>query len=164
MMVYLVLLASGTARDKGIDKGGQTRPPEVTFDDGLGTKTSCMSGGGGFVQRANKGVVGPQWYIHSSLKVEVAILKGPVSEGRTREQRGAILHGLDCFQNKGVGRGRGFDMACEGEVKSLNDHWVWDNGNINVVVGGINEVFSRKGVSRCHPCTRCDLPADIEIL
>ena len=122
MMVHLVLLACDAARHKGIDKGGQTRPPEVTFDDGLGAETPCMSGGGGFVQRANEGAVGHQWYIHSSLKVEVAILKGPISEGRTREQRGAILHGLDCFQNKGVGRGRGFDMVCEREVKSLDNH------------------------------------------
>ena len=40
---------------------------------------------GGFMQGANKRVVGCQWYIHLSLKVEVAVLKGPVSEGRTRE-------------------------------------------------------------------------------
>ena len=85
MMVYLVLLACGAARDKGIDKGGQTRPPEVTFDDGPGAETPCMSGGGGFVQGANKGAAGRRWYIHPSLKVEVAVLKGPVSEGRTRE-------------------------------------------------------------------------------
>ena len=160
-MVYLVLLASGAARDKGIDKRGQTRPPEVTFDDGFDMKMSCMSEGGGFVQRANERAAGCRWYIHSSLKVEVAVLKGPVNEGRTREQRGAILHGLDCFQNKGVGRGRGSDMACEGEVKSLDDHWIWDNGNI---ISGVNEVFSRKGISRRHPCPRCDLPADIKVL
>ena len=55
-------------------------------------------------------------------------------------------------------------MVCEGEVKSLNDHRFWDNGNINVVISGIDEVFSRKGVSRHHLCTRCDLPADIKIL
>ena len=85
MMVYLVLLACGAARDKGIDKGGQTRPPEVVFDDGLDAEMSCMPRGGGFVQRANEGVAGQWWYIHSSLKVEVAILKGPVSKGRTRE-------------------------------------------------------------------------------
>ena len=164
MMVYLVLLASGTARDKGIDKGGQTRPPEVMFNDGFGTKTSSMPRGGGFMQRANERVAGHRWYIHSSLKVEAAVLKGPVSEGRAREQRGAILHSLDCFQNKGVRRGRGFDMACKGEVKSLDDHWIWDNGDINVVISSVDEVFSGKGVSERHPCTRCDLPADIEIL
>ena len=164
MMVHLVLLACGTARDKGIDKGGQTRPPEVTFNDGFGVKTPCMPGGGGFMQRADKGAAGCWWYIHSSLKVEAAILKGPVSEGRAREQRGAILHGLDRFQNKGVRRGRGFDMACEGEVKSLDDHWVWDNGDINIVISGVDEVFSRKGISGRYPCTRCDLPVDIKIL
>ena len=46
MMVYLVLLASGAARDKGIDKGGQTRPPEVVFNDGFGMKMSRMPRGG----------------------------------------------------------------------------------------------------------------------
>ena len=49
MMVHFVLLACGAARDKGIDEGGQTRPPEVTFDDSLGAEVSCMSQGGGFV-------------------------------------------------------------------------------------------------------------------
>ena len=164
MMVHLVLLARGTARDKGIDKEGQTRPPEVIFDGGLDAKMPCMSGGGGFVQRANEGVASCQWYIYSSFKVEAAVLKGPISEGRTREQRRAILHGLDCFQNKGVRRGRGFDMACKGEVKSLDNHWIQDNGNINIVISSVDEVFSRKGVSGCHPCPRCDLPADIEVL
>ena len=85
MMVYLVLLACDAARDKGIDKGGQTRPPEVTFDDGLGAEMPCMPRGGGFMQGANKGAAGRQWYIHSFLKVEAAILKGPVSKGRMRE-------------------------------------------------------------------------------
>ena len=74
------------------------------------------------------------------------------------------MHGLDPFQNEGVGRGRGFDMACEGEVKSLDDHWVWDNGNINIVISSVDEVFSRKDISRHHPCTWCDLPVDIKIL
>ena len=163
MMVYLVLLASGTARDKGVDRG-QTRPPDVMFNDGFGMKTPCMPRDGGFVQRANEGVAGHWWYIHSSFKVEVAVLKGPISEDRMREQRGAILHGLDCFQNKGVGRGRGFDMACEREVKSLDDHWIWDNSDINVVISGVDEVFLRKGISGHHLCSRCDLPADIEVL
>ena len=74
------------------------------------------------------------------------------------------MHGLDPFQNEGVGRGRGFDMAHEGEVKSLDDHWIWDNGNISIVISGVNEVFLGKGISGCHLCTRCDLPVDIEIL
>ena len=55
-------------------------------------------------------------------------------------------------------------MARKGEVKSLDDHQVWDNGDINVVLSSIDEVFLRKGISRCHPCARCDLPTDIEIL
>ena len=55
-------------------------------------------------------------------------------------------------------------MACEGEVKSLDDHRVWDNGNINVVVSGIDEVLLRKGISRHHLHARCNLPMDIKVL
>ena len=84
-MVYFVLLTHGTARDKGIGEGGQARPPEFTFNDGLGAEMPCMSRGGRFVQRANEGVASCQWYIYSSFKVEAAVLKGPVSEGRMRE-------------------------------------------------------------------------------
>ena len=80
MMVHLVLLASSAARDKGIDKGGQTGPSEIIFDDGFGTKTPCMPEGGGFVQRANKGAAGCWWHVHSSFKVRVAVLKGPVGK------------------------------------------------------------------------------------
>ena len=102
MMVYLVLLASSTARDKGIDKGGQTRPPEVTFDNGFGTKMPCMPRGGEFMQRANEGVVGCWWYVHLSFKVEVAILKGPVSEGRAREQREPSCTAWITFKMRGL--------------------------------------------------------------
>ena len=48
-------------------------------------------------------------------------------------------------------------MAHEGEVKSLDDHWAWDNGNINIVISGVNEVFSRKGVSGHHRIVFWDL-------
>ena len=55
-------------------------------------------------------------------------------------------------------------MVRKGEVKSLDDHWVWDNGDINIVISSINEVFLRKGISGRHPCIRCDLPTDIEMV
>ena len=55
-------------------------------------------------------------------------------------------------------------MAREGEVKGLDDHQVWDNGNINIVISSINEVFSRKGISGCHLSAGCDLPMNIKVL
>ena len=55
-------------------------------------------------------------------------------------------------------------MAHEGEVESLDDHWIWDDGDIVIVISGVNEVFLGKGVGGCHPSTRCDLPTDIKIL
>ena len=55
-------------------------------------------------------------------------------------------------------------MTCKEEVKSLDDHWIWDDGDISIVISSVDEVFLGKGVSRHHLCTRCDLPADIKIL
>ena len=55
-------------------------------------------------------------------------------------------------------------MVHEGEVERLDDHWIWDNGDIDIVISGVDEVFLGKGVSRRHLCTRCDLPVDIKIL
>ena len=81
-----------------------------------------------------------------------------------REQRGTILHSLNCFQNEGVGGGGGLDMACEREVKCLDDYWIRDDGSISVVISGVDEVFSGEGISRGHLCTWCDLPMDIEVL
>ena len=81
-----------------------------------------------------------------------------------QKSRSMMALGLDCFQNKGVRRGRGFDMVREEEVKSSDDHWIRDDGDVSVVISGVDEVFSGKGISGCHPCTRYDLPMDIEIL
>ena len=55
-------------------------------------------------------------------------------------------------------------MACESEVKGLYNYRLRDNGCINVVVGGVNEVFLGKSICRGHSCTWCDLPMDIKVL
>ena len=43
MSVNLVLLANSAARDKMFDKGGQARPPEITFKDRLGGEDSHVA-------------------------------------------------------------------------------------------------------------------------
>ena len=55
-------------------------------------------------------------------------------------------------------------MACEREVKSLDDYWIRDDGSVSIVISGVNEVFLGKGISRGHPCAWCDLPMDIKVL
>ena len=43
MCVSLVLLADGTARNKVFHKGGETRPPEILFQDRLGMKDTHVT-------------------------------------------------------------------------------------------------------------------------
>ena len=58
MMIYFVLLTSGTICDKGIDKGEEAWPPKVMFDDSFGAEMFCMSHSRAFVQRGDERVMG----------------------------------------------------------------------------------------------------------
>ena len=44
MCVDLVLLANGATSDKVLHEGGETRPPEVMFQDHLGMEDSHVTG------------------------------------------------------------------------------------------------------------------------
>ena len=46
MMIYFILLASGTTGDKGIDKRGEAWPSKVAFNDGFDIEASCITCGG----------------------------------------------------------------------------------------------------------------------
>ena len=43
MCANFVLLADGVAGNEVIDEDGKSRPPKVTFNDGLGAETSEMA-------------------------------------------------------------------------------------------------------------------------
>ena len=47
MSVNLVLLANHATSNKMLDKGGQTRPPEIMFKDRLGVEDSHVARKGG---------------------------------------------------------------------------------------------------------------------
>ena len=47
MSVSLVLLTDSTASNKVVDEDRETRPPEVTFHDGLSTEMSEVTREGG---------------------------------------------------------------------------------------------------------------------
>ena len=42
MRVSLVLLTNGATSNEVLDKGGKTRPPEIPFEDGLGSEDLHM--------------------------------------------------------------------------------------------------------------------------
>ena len=75
MSVNFVLLANSTTCDKMLDEGGQARPPEVTFKDGLGAEDSHVSRERGRVNRMEKGRAGSGRDIHPFAEVKMAIIK-----------------------------------------------------------------------------------------
>ena len=86
MCANFILLANGAAGNKVIDEYGKSRPLKVAFNDSLGAKSSEMArerrGMDGMKERGTSG----RWYIHSTLVVEVSVVKSPVSEGGTWEE------------------------------------------------------------------------------
>ena len=81
MCADFVLLANGATGDKVIDEDGKPWPPEVAFDDGLGTEPSEMAQDRGGMDGVQERGTSGWWYIHTTLVVEVSIVKGPVGEG-----------------------------------------------------------------------------------
>ena len=82
MCANLVLLADGTACDEIINEYRKSWPPKITFNNGFGAKTSEMAREGRGMDRVKERGTGGRWHIHSTLVVEVSVVKSPVSEGR----------------------------------------------------------------------------------
>ena len=86
MSVDLVLLAYGATSNEVVDEDGKSRPPKVTFNDGLRAKMSEMARERGGMDGVQEGGTGGRWHIHSTFIVEVSVVKSPVSEGGTWEE------------------------------------------------------------------------------
>ena len=102
----LVLLADGATGDKVVDKHRESQPPEITFNNGLGAKTSKVAREGRRMDRVKQQGTSGWRYIHPILIVKVSIVKSPVSEGRTREKGGIIRQILNGTEYERVGRRR----------------------------------------------------------
>ena len=55
-------------------------------------------------------------------------------------------------------------MAREGEIESIDDHWIRDDGGIDVVSRGIQVILSRESIHRSHLHSRGHFPDNVEIL
>ena len=55
-------------------------------------------------------------------------------------------------------------MTREGEVKGVDNHRIWEDGNVCIISSGIQVVLSRKGISGSHLCPRSNPPDNVKIL
>ena len=81
MCADFILLANGATGDKVVDEDGKAWPPKVALDDGLGAKSSEMARGRGGMDGVQERGTSGRWYIHTTLVIEVSVVKGPVGEG-----------------------------------------------------------------------------------
>ena len=101
---------------------------------------------------------------HAVVKVKMTIVKRPVREGGTSEQRRPVIQCGKGFEHKGVrDRGR-LDVASQGEIKGVDNHGVREDGSIGIILGSIKVIFSRKSIGWSHLCTRGNLPDNIKVL
>ena len=69
VVVDFVLLTYGTSSDEGIDKRGQSRPPEIPFQECFGMESSCMSGSGGVMYGMDNGLSFMRGNVHAAFEV-----------------------------------------------------------------------------------------------
>ena len=55
-------------------------------------------------------------------------------------------------------------MTSEGKVKCLDDYRVGNDGSVDIIGGGVNEISTGESVGGGHLGTRENSPYDIEIL
>ena len=106
MCADLILLANGAAGDKVVDEDGKSWPPEVALDDSLGAEPSEMARGRGGMDGVQERGTSGRRYIHTTLVVEVSVIKGPVGEGRPGKKGCFIGQVLDSTKDERVGGGR----------------------------------------------------------
>ena len=106
MHVYFVLLASGTASNKGTDKGGKARPPEIGSDQLLGFKEARMSRSCMIVTALENiaAKIISRWDIDTALKSEDAVNVLPIGQLGAECRRNGAIHRLQGLEDKGVGR------------------------------------------------------------
>ena len=77
-MVNFVLLAYCASGDEGIDEGGKSGPPKVSFQESLSAESSCMSSSGGVVYGADNGLSLMWGNVHVTLEVQVTVGHMPI--------------------------------------------------------------------------------------
>ena len=106
MCTSLVLLANGAAGNEVIDEDRKSRPPKVTFNDGLGAEASKMARERRGVDGMKERRTGGRWYIHAALIIEVSVVKSPVSKGGTWEEGSIVRQVLNSTKYEGISGGR----------------------------------------------------------
>ena len=79
--VGLILLANGAASDKVFHEGGETRPPEIPFQDRLGMEDTHVTRQRGGVYGVEQNRVSRGGHEHAITEVEMSIIERPVREG-----------------------------------------------------------------------------------
>ena len=120
--IGFVLLADGTASDKVFDKGGEARPPEIPFQNCLGTKDTHMTSQRGGMDGVEQGRVSRRGYEHPIAEIKMSVIERPVGKRGTSEQGRALVQRSECFKYEGIRGGGGLNVTGEREIKRVDDH------------------------------------------
>ena len=95
-MVNLILLAYRASGDEGVDEGGKSRPPKVSFQESFGAESSSMSCSGGAMYGADNGLSFMWRNVHATLEIQVAIGHMPIVFRGMGEQGGSRFQTFQC--------------------------------------------------------------------
>ena len=119
--------------------------------------------GGGMDGVQERGTSG--WrYIHTTLVVEVPVVKSPVGKGGSGEKGCFTGEVLDSTKDKRVGGGRRLNVAGKGKIEGTNYGRLRDDGGIVIVEGSVDLVVAGEGIGGGEFGTGENFPDDVEVL
>ena len=103
------------------------------LDDGFGMEATKVTQEGRVMDGVEQGQSCRRRDIHVISEVKVAIIEGPVFEGRTGEKGGSVCKVGKGAEYEGVGGGRRFNVSSESEVQGVDDNWFGNNGSVDII-------------------------------
>ena len=103
-------------------------------------------------------------YVHSTLVVEVSVVKSPVSKGGSGKKGCFVGEVLDSTKDERVGGGRRLNVAGKGKIEGIDDSRFRDDGGIVIVEGSVNLVVTGESIGGGEFGTRENFPDDVEVL
>ena len=74
-----------------------------------------------------------RWNIHATFEIKVAIVKGPIFEGRAGEEGRSVCEVGNSTKHERVRGGGRFDVTSKSEVQGIDNHWLRNDRGVKII-------------------------------
>jgi hypothetical protein len=164
MGIHLVSLADSASRNKAVNEGIKARPPKVPGHEDLGAEDATMATGSRLMEGGDNVAAGPLGNIESPFEVQLPILVEPVLPAGVGEEGGSLVEGLEGGEHEGIRGGGQGDFVGKSDIDGMGEEVIRKECKLQVVIGRVNVVTVREGVSGTHLGARGVVEVQVKVL